>query len=199
MLLQDLGTSIGQTMYNNQNYMKGMLAAGIAFLGLSFCSFPAPANTIKGTAFEQITCLADNIYWEARNQPVRGMFAVAFVVDNRVSDKRYPDTYCEVIMQGPTRPSWKDKTILFPVKNRCQFSWYCDGKSDDIPSYDRQVYRIAVEIARMIFFGQYNEDITYGATHYHANYVFPAWRKTKTKTLIVGDHIFYRWEQSKTK
>jgi len=186
-------------MYNNQNYMKGMLAAGIAFLGLSFCSFPAPANTIKGTAFEQITCLADNIYWEARNQPVRGMFAVAFVVDNRVSDKRYPDTYCEVIMQGPTRPSWKDKTILFPVKNRCQFSWYCDGKSDDIPSYDRQVYRIAVEIARMIFFGQYNEDITYGATHYHANYVFPAWRKTKTKTLIVGDHIFYRWEQSKTK
>ena len=199
MLLQDLGTSIGQTMYNNQNYMKGMLAAGIAFLGLSFCSFPAPANTIKGTAFEQITCLADNIYWEARNQPVRGMFAVAFVVDNRVSDKRYPDTYCEVIMQGPTRPSWKDKTILFPVKNRCQFSWYCDGKSDDIPSYDRQVYRIAVEIARMIFFGQYNEDITYGATHYHANYVFPAWRKTKTKTLIVGDHIFYRWEQNKSK
>ena len=187
--------SIGVTMLPTKDYMKGMLVGSLAFLGLSFCSPPAPANTIKGTAFEQITCLADNIYWEARNQPVRGMFAVAFVVDNRVSDKRYPDTYCEVIQQGPTRPSWKDKTILFPVKNRCQFSWYCDGKGDDIPLYDKQVYRIAVEIARIIFFGQYNEDITEGATHYHANYVFPAWRKTKTKTLIVGDHIFYRWEK----
>ena len=48
---------------------------------------------------------------------------------------------------------------------------------------------------RIIFFGQYNIDITEGATHYHADYVFPAWRKTKTKTLIVGDHIFYRWEK----
>ena len=187
--------SIGATMLPTRNYMKGMLVGSLAFLGLSFCSQPAPANTIKGTAYEQIICLADNIYWEARNQPVRGMFAVAYVVDNRVSDKRYPDTYCEVIKQGPTRPSWKDKTILFPVKNRCQFSWYCDGKSDDVPLYDRQVYQIAVEIARIIFFGQYDEDITEGATHYHANYVFPAWRKTKTKTLIVGDHIFYRWEK----
>ena len=107
--------SIGATMLPTRNYMKGMLVGSLAFLGLSFCSPPAPANTIKGTAYEQIICLADNIYWEARNQPVRGMFAVAYVVDNRVSDKRYPDTYCEVIKQGPTRPSWKDKTILFPV------------------------------------------------------------------------------------
>ena len=38
-------------------------------------------------------------------------------------------------------------------------------------------------------------DITDGATHYHADYVFPAWRKTKTKTVEIGDHIFYRWEK----
>ena len=180
---------------NPQNNSIGLIIGALGFLGLTFCSPPAPAASIKGTAHEQIVCLADNIYWEARNQPVKGMFAVAFVVDNRVSDERYPGTYCEVIQQGPTRPSWKDKTVYFPVKNRCQFSWYCDGKGDDIPSYDREVYSIAMEIARIIFFGQYNEDITYGATHYHANYVYPAWRKTKTKTLIVGDHIFYRWEK----
>ena len=182
-------------MLNNTDYLKGLLFGIFGMLVLTYCT-PAKAKpSIKGTAFEQITCLADNIYWEARNQPVRGMFAVAFVVDNRVSDTRYPNTYCEVIQQGPTRPSWKDRTILYPVKNRCQFSWFCDGKGDDIPKYDREVYRIAVEIARIIFFGQYKDDITYGATHYHANYVFPAWRKTKTKTLVVGDHIFYRWEK----
>ena len=38
-------------------------------------------------------------------------------------------------------------------------------------------------------------DITDGATHYHADYVFPAWRKSKTKTVEIGDHIFYRWEK----
>ena len=136
-----------------------------------------------------LMCMAANIYHEAKNQSMLGQFAVAQVVMNRVEDHRYPDTICEVVKQGLTYRNGK------VVIGKCQFSWYCDGKGDDIPLYDRQVYRIAVEIARIIFFGQYNEDITEGATHYHANYVFPAWRKTKTKTLIVGDHIFYRWEK----
>ena len=97
-------------MLNNTDYLKGLLFGVFGMLVLTYCT-PAKAEpSIKGTAFEQITCLADNIYWEARNQPVRGMFAVAFVVDNRVSDTRYPNTYCEVIQQGPTRPSWKDIT-----------------------------------------------------------------------------------------
>ena len=38
-------------------------------------------------------------------------------------------------------------------------------------------------------------DITEGATHYHADYVYPTWRKTKTKTIEIEDHIFYRWEK----
>jgi hypothetical protein len=38
-------------------------------------------------------------------------------------------------------------------------------------------------------------DITDGATHYHADYVRPSWAKTKTKTIEIEDHIFYRWEK----
>ena len=80
-------------MLNNTDYLKGLLFGVFGMLVLTYCT-PAKAKpSIKGTAFEQITCLADNIYWEARNQPVRGMFAVAFVVDNRVSDTRYHNTY----------------------------------------------------------------------------------------------------------
>ena len=75
------------------------------------------------------------------------------------------------------------------------FSWFCDGKSDEIPIYDIDVYRTALIIAQRVFFGTYSTDITKGATHYHADYVFPAWRKQKTKTLVVGNHIFYRWEK----
>ena len=196
-LLQILGMNTGQTMYNNnQNYMKGMLAAGIAFLGLSFCSFPAPAAEPIKSMHKQIICMADNIYWEARNQPVKGMWAVAFVVDNRVEDSRFPNSHCEVIKQGPTS-KWRFKKHgkVVPIRHRCQFSWYCDGKSDEIPSYDIDVYLIALAIAQKVFFGSYSVDITKGATHYHADYVFPAWRKQKTKTLKVANHIFYRWEQ----
>ena len=140
-------------------------------------------------------CLALNTYHEAKNQSLVGQIATAQVVMNRVEDKRFPNTICEVVKEGPTRPSWEDPKKEYPIRHRCQFSWYCDGKSDEIPLYDIDVYRIALAIAQKVFFGSYSKDITKGATHYHADYVFPAWRKQKTKTLVVANHIFYRWEK----
>jgi len=134
-----------------------------------------------------IMCLALNIYHEARDQPFIGQVAVAQVVMNRVHDDRYPDDVCDVVMQGPTY-SWKPN---FPVRNRCQFSWYCDGKSDKTPDTE------AFEIARMIAVGVYNGnlgDFVEGATHYHATYVLPEWAETKYKTVQIGEHVFYRWD-----
>ncbi len=71
---------------------------------------PAQAGVYHSSLSEQ-KCLADNMYWEARNQSLRGMIAVALVVRNRVNDERYPHSYCEVIQEGPTRPSWKDPLL----------------------------------------------------------------------------------------
>lgn len=153
----------------------------------------AHAGTFHSDKSEQ-KCIADNIYWEARNQTPIGMIAVGLVTRNRVADKRFPHSYCEVIHQGPTRPSWRDDNVRIPVRNKCHFSWYCDGKSDDIPKYDRVIYELARTIAFKIYWGEF-EDITYGATHYHAYYVEPDWAVTKTATLQIGDHIFYRWER----
>ena len=152
---------------------------------------------------DEARCLAENIYHEARGQGTAGWLAVAAVTLNRVTDERFPDTICGVVFQAETRESWKTKgkdvpdieRIYYPVRHRCQFSWFCDGKSDEIPVYDIDVYRTALIIAQRVFFGTYSKDITQGATHYHADYVFPAWRKQKTKTLVVGNHIFYRWEK----
>jgi len=139
-----------------------------------------------------LMCLSMNIFHEARNQPIVGQIAVAQVVQNRVKDSRYPNTTCEVVEQGPTRESWKRNKVFYPIKHRCQFSWYCDGKSDKVT--DMKAFKLAKTIAYGILSGQVY-DITNGATHYHADYVFPAWRTSKTKTLTVGDHIFYRWEK----
>jgi N-acetylmuramoyl-L-alanine amidase len=148
---------------------------------------------LSSTPIADVECLAMNIYHEARNQPFAGKLAVASVVVNRVRDERFPDTVCEVVRQGPTRPSWKGTGELIPVRNRCQFSWYCDGKSDkplELKQFKR-IYLLAIDILRG---DTLNLDITDGATHYHADYVTPSWASSKTKTIEIEDHIFYRWD-----
>ena len=143
---------------------------------------------------ESATCLAKNMYYEARNQGTAGWMAVTAVVLNRVNDDRFPNTICEVVKEGPTRKSWKDPTVKIPIKDRCQFSWYCDGLSDK--PKDKKTYRKLFGIADGILGGELPfYDITDGATHYHADYVTPAWAKTKTKTVEIQDHIFYKWEK----
>ena len=141
-----------------------------------------------------LVCLAMNVYFEARSEPLAGQIGVTQVVMNRVFDKRYPNTACEVIKQGPTRPSWKDRTISYPVKNRCQFSWYCDGKADVIT--DEKAWNTALAVAHGVYNNNVHDQVN-GATHYHAYYVKPGWASQKTPTAYIGDHLFYRWEINK--
>ena len=72
---------------------------------------------------DEVECLALNIYHEARNQPTAGKLAVAQVTLNRVKHDRFPNTICGVVYQGYYLNN-------NPIKHKCQFSWWCDGKSD---------------------------------------------------------------------
>ena len=152
---------------------------------------------------EEVRCLAENIYHEARNQGTAGWLAVASVTLNRVTDRRFPNTICGVVFQAETKESWKTKSkknipdaerIFYPVRHRCQFSWYCDGKSDDINHIS--IFLEIMTFTKFILTSQIMMfDITDGATFYHADYVTPSWAKSKTKTIEIGDHIFYRWRK----
>ena len=133
---------------------------------------------------EAITCLALNIYFESRNQPIEGQVAVSQVVLERVKSKKYPDTICEVVFQGPTY-SW---SVNYPIKDRCQFSWYCDGLSDK--PRDEIAWLNSLEVAEKVYYGL--TDTVKGATHYHSVKVDPWWAKYKVKVKQIGDHIFYR-------
>ena len=155
---------------------------------------PAAKTIMPDMPDRSAECLAINMYHEARGQGIAGELAVTAVVLNRVNDKRYPNTICEVVEQGPTRVSQKSPNVTYPIKNKCQFSWYCDGKSD-IPT-NKKIYNRMLTLAKAILSDKFHfVDITEGATHYHANYVLPYWAKTKTKTVVIQDHIFYRWEK----
>ena len=136
-----------------------------------------------------LMCLALNTYHEAKNQSMIGQVATAQVVMNRVADSRYPNSVCEVVKQGP-----KYKGSDVPVRHKCQFSWFCDGKSDE-PKKDSKEWFKAQDYARIVLSGRIALDVTEGATHYHATYVKPAWARTKTRTTRIESHIFYRWEK----
>ena len=135
-----------------------------------------------------LMCMATNIYHEAKNQPMVGQIAVAQVVMNRVNDSRYPDNVCDVVKQGLTYKNGK------VVLGKCQFSWYCDGKKDDVDKKSEK-WRNSLRYASMVITNRITLDVTEGATHYHATYVRPAWARTKTKTVRINRHIFYRWEK----
>lgn len=142
--------------------------------------------------FPEEYCLALNVYYEARGSSMADKYAVSDVVLNRVRDTRYPDTICEVVKQGKTKPSWKDPEKTVMVLNACQFSWYCDGK-DDTPS-DHERWLEAQTIAWNIGKLDKYRGITEGATHYHAHYVDPRWADDMQLIGRIGAHIFYRWE-----
>ena len=135
----------------------------------------------------EIFCMAKNIYFEAGNQPVAGKIAVAQVVQNRVKSRDYPDDICAVVFQAKWATNWKGNPM--PVRHMCQFSWFCDGKSD-IPE-DSVTWDIALMTARAVIWNNYG-DITEGATHYHNDSVHPYWADSLNEAVTINNHIFYK-------
>ena len=123
-----------------------------------------------------ITCLARSIYWEARGKGDTGMEAVANVVMNRVGHEGFPNTICGVVKQGHEQGA-------------CQFSWWCDGRSDD--AKEDESYAIAKEIARKALNRQL-KDRTGGALYFHHRRVVPDWSKAYIRTVEIGEFIFYK-------
>lgn len=126
---------------------------------------------------EQWRCLAEALYFEARGESVKGQFAVAEVIMNRVDSSNYPDTVCDVIHQGTGK------------KYQCQFTYTCDGHKEVIaePAAFKQTGRVA---ALMVEGAE--RPLTKGATHYHTKSVNPRWARTYPRTATIGFHHFYK-------
>ena len=128
---------------------------------------------------DEVNCLALNIYHEAKNQSVVGMVAVAETTMNRVQDRRWPSTVCAVVKQQRN--------------GVCQFSWYCDGKSDKpkihIP-LEKHKWIVSIHIAQAII-EHGTRTITRGSLWYHSVKVRPHWADAYQQTVQIEDHIFY--------
>ena len=123
-----------------------------------------------------LMCMALNIFFEARSEPIQGQIAVAEVTLNRVASDDYPNTICEVVLQENSQG--------------CQFSWWCDGKSDSPKEHNS--FQTSKSLARlMIDDGQYISVVGKNATHYHTDDIKPYWSDDMVKVEQVGKHIFY--------
>lgn len=123
---------------------------------------------------EQFQCLSQALYFEARGEGVKGQQAVAEVILNRVDDPRFPGSICGVVHQGNSRA--------------CQFSWYCDGRSDTVRN--KSAYAEVAKVARAMIDGA-PRSLTDGATYFHTRAVRPSWSRRFAKTASIGHHIFY--------
>ena len=124
-----------------------------------------------------LMCLALNIYFEARSEPIEGQIAIAEVTLNRVASTNYPNDVCSVVLQEN--------------KDGCQFSWWCDGKSDQPREHNS--LRTSKALAElMLNEGHHITVIGNEATHYHSNEVHPYWANDLHKIRRIGKHIFYK-------
>ncbi|HSG94148.1 MAG TPA: cell wall hydrolase, partial [Afifellaceae bacterium] len=138
------------------------------------------ANPLPSHAFSktQQECLARGIYFEARGESELGQAGVAQVILNRVRNPAYPGTICGVVYQNK---KWR---------NRCQFSFACDGIRDRVRS--ARAWKVAQKVAKAVSSGEIWLDDVGDSTHYHAGYVRPRWARKMKKTDKIGRHIFYR-------
>jgi spore germination cell wall hydrolase CwlJ-like protein len=132
-------------------------------------TLPAP------TGGAQWECLSKAIYFEARGETLRGQFAVAEVILNRVDSQDYPSTICGVVQQRGG--------------GGCQFSYVCDGRADRMR--DPEAMWRAERIAAAMMNGA-PRALTMGATHFHTRQVRPGWARRFPQTAAIGAHLFYK-------
>jgi spore germination cell wall hydrolase CwlJ-like protein len=132
---------------------------------------------------KEIKCLADNIYFEAKSEPLEGKMAVAEVTLNRVEHPQYPKTVCGVV--------WQQNKDRRTGRKVAQFSWTLDGRPDVPKSKEtyQEIYALAEEI---LLYGMDSAIVGPQALFYHATYVKPRWSRQMEKIVRIGNHIFYQ-------
>jgi spore germination cell wall hydrolase CwlJ-like protein len=159
----------------------GLVCAGFGLaLKAVFAYQDEKRDFVREAHRQNLTCLARNVYFEARGEPLAGQYAVAEVTLNRKASGRYPKTICEVVHQQ----SWD------PIRGRYvgAFSW---TEFDSLPTPSGEEWQRAWEVAEAVYYQRYSPALQ-GAMFYHAAYIQPDWARQKKRVARIGSHIFYR-------
>ncbi len=156
-------------------FVFGALGLAVTTIGLLMY------NTVDGKAVNRdLTCLARNVYYEARGEPEKGKLAVAKVTLNRVQSSRFPNSICEVVYEQ----RWDKRRRRYVGA----FAW---TEFDSVPSPKSKQWKKAWKVAETVY---ENPEVVQlkGALYYHATRIKPRWAKQKKRIKRIGRHIFYR-------
>jgi len=153
------------------------LIVGAAITTFSTLTYWLESN---GTQRREVTCLALNVYYEARGESLAGKYAVAEVTMNRVASRRFPGTVCEVV--------YEKKWDRLRKRYVGAFSW---TEFDVIPHPEGEQWHRAREVAETVYFGRQPPQLN-GALHYHATYIRPSWSLGRQPVARIGGHVFYK-------
>lgn len=138
-------------------------------------------NTVDGKSVNRdLTCLARNVYYEARGEPEKGKRAVAKVTLNRVRSSRFPNTICDVVYEQ----RWDKRRRRYVGA----FAW---TEFDSVPSPKSKQWEKAWKVAEAVYQNPESVQLK-GALYYHATRIKPRWAKQKKRIKRIGRHIFYR-------
>ena len=166
-------------------FINGALVAGMVAVGVTGAQEAIAQERLQTISQEQRECLAKNIYHEARGETIAGQVAVAWVTLNRMESQDFPNTLCGVVYQARTDSKGN------PLRDQCQFSWYCDGRSDRIRNQrEWEDVQLITDVV-LLDWARASESPVENATFYHADYVRPYWASAFTEVAVVDSHIFY--------
>jgi spore germination cell wall hydrolase CwlJ-like protein len=129
---------------------------------------------------DELQCLAENIYFEARGEPLAGQYAVAEVTLNRTHAQNFPRTICQVVHETRWDPNRR--------RHVADFSWVERGA---LSPEDGPAWRQALAVASASY-DALRAPVVPGALFYHATNVRPGWARNRKPIATIGNHIFYR-------
>jgi len=159
----------------------GAILTGFAFALRAYFAYQDEVRERALQAMHQeLTCLARNVYYEARGEPVAGQYAVAEVTMNRKAAARYPESVCAVVYQR----NWD----VLRGRYVGAFSW---TEFSTLPEPRGAEWERARKVAQEVYAGRHAPELQ-GAMYFHATYMKPAWAAEKKLVARIGGLAFYR-------
>lgn len=128
----------------------------------------------------ELNCLAENVYYESRGEPLEGQYAVAEVTMNRVASSLFPKSVCEVVHEK----RWDVRR----KRDVGAFSW---TELDSLGQPHGGAWQQALGVATAVYDGTHESSVP-NALYYHAKYIKPSWAKPSRRVATIGSHVFYR-------
>ena len=163
----------------------GLIALCLAVKPASIQGSELPDDLVKLVQIDrqERDCIVETLYHEARGEGIRGLVAVASVLEERKDHPDYPATYCKISKQP-----WQ---FSFRHENKPSLK-LLEKRIERLPEQDKVMLQEAKKIAERMLLGAFRGILPRGTVFYHARYVKPSWSRKMQRVAVIGQHVFYK-------